>query len=51
MQLGKERAVGFAEDVEAVAVDHADLAAGRAAADGPGAVPAPQPEREQATAG
>ncbi len=51
MQLGKERAIGFVEEhVEAAAAD-ADPAAERAAADRFGAVPAPGPDLEHATAG
>ena len=49
---GKERAIGIAtEDVEAAAVDDADLAAEGAAADGSGAAAAPEQDVEHAAAG
>ncbi len=51
MQLGKERAIGFVAEDVAAAVADADLAADSAAADRFGAVPAPGPELEHATAG
>lgn len=52
MQLGKERAIGFvAEDEGTAAVDDADLASGKAAADGSGAVAAPEHDVEHVAAG